>query len=238
MSKRDSAAGAGVYRWFGIVSGDSMPQLQKALMTKLYGSDIWEGFTPILLEDQVQGWNGTHSSLSRLTSIPGDKIVIDVGVWKGQSTINMATAMKTKDINGVVIAVDTFLGSPEHWDSKRDLFKRDRGLPDLYWRFLSNVARAELTDYVIPMPQTSTTAAQVLKRFGILADIVHIDAAHEYREVIRDAEDYWLILQNGGYMIGDDYHITWPGVVQAAGEFSAKVRRPLALEPPKWILQK
>jgi hypothetical protein len=210
----------------------------RALMEQLYGTDVWQGFVPLLTEPEVQGWNGDHPSLSRLVSLPGPKIVVDVGVWKGQSTLNMARAMKKLGIDGTVIAVDTFLGSPEHWNWKPALFRRNHALPDLYSTFMSNVVNSELTDYVIPMPQTSTTAAIILKMAGVSPNIVHVDAAHEYREVLRDIEDYWDILQSGGYIIGDDYHLAWPGVVQAAGEFSARVCRPLTIETPKFIIQK
>jgi hypothetical protein len=111
-------------------------------------------------------------------------------------------------------------------------------MPGLYWTFMSNVVRAGLTDYVIPIPQTSTTAAAILKRFRISPSVVHVDAAHEYREVLNDAEDYWSILQHGGYMIGDDYTPNWPGVVRAADEFALKIGQPLTVEVPKWILRK
>jgi hypothetical protein len=199
-----------------------MPAVQKSMMEKLYGNDVWAGFSPRAGKSKVQGWNGNHPSLSRLASSPGPKIVADVGVWKGQSTINMAKAMKQKRIDGVVIAIDTFLGSPEHWAPGQNLFERDHGLPDLYWTFLSNVISEGVADYVIPMPQTSTTAASVLKKLEISINIAHVDAAHEYREVLQDADDYWAIIQDGGYIIGDDYDETWPGVIQAAQEFSAK----------------
>jgi hypothetical protein len=56
--------------------------------------------------------------------------------------------------------------------------------------------------------------------------------------VLQDADDYWAIIQDGGYIIGDDYDETWPGVIQAAQEFSAKVSRPLTIEKPKWIVKK
>ncbi|HXO02947.1 MAG TPA: class I SAM-dependent methyltransferase [Stellaceae bacterium] len=209
-------------------------------MQKLYGHDIWEGFQPSTTESEIQGWNGDHPSLDRLVSTAGDdrKIVIDVGVWKGQSTITMGHAMRRAGIDGCVIAVDTFLGSPEHWSGPAALFSRVNGLPDLYQTFLSNVRKAGLTRYIVPMPQTSSTAALILARLQITASIVHVDAAHEYEDVMRDAAAYWALLRPGGYLIGDDYHETWPGVVRAAGEFSAKVKRPLTVDAPKWILQK
>ena len=225
----------------GLVIGylTGMTMIQNQLMRQLYGHDIWDNFVPRGPAQEVQGWNGNHPSLGRIAQqASGEVLVVDVGVWKGQSTINMALAMKQREINGCVIAVDTFLGSPEHWDWNRGLFERKNGLPDLYLTFLENVHYAGVADYIIPMPQTSVTAALILQRAGLQATIAHIDAAHEYEEVLRDAQEYWKILKPGGYMIGDDYDKSWPGVIQAAGEFSAMHKAPLAIELPKWIIQK
>jgi hypothetical protein len=88
------------------------------------------------------------------------------------------------------------------------------------------------------MPQTSIAAARILQKLLVTAAVVHIDAAHEYEEVLRDAYEYWKLLEIGGYLIGDDYHETWPGVVRAADEFAAQHSRPLIVETPKWIIQK
>jgi hypothetical protein len=212
-----------------------MPHVRNEVMQRLYAVDIWAGYSPSReVPPEVQGWNGNHPSLARLAEAPG-QIVIDVGVWKGQSTITMANAMRGNGIDGCIIAVDTFLGSPEHWDSH---LSRKYGMPDLYETFLGNVWNAGLTDYIVPLPQTSVTAAMVLRAKGISAKVAHIDAAHEYEEVMRDAVEYWSLLDSGGYLIGDDYHETWPGVVRAAGEFSARHSLPLVIEPPKWIVRK
>jgi len=217
-----------------------MPTLQQSVMKKLYAHDIWDGYTPTSAADNVQGWGGNHPSLQRLAGAPGDKVVIDVGVWKGQSTITMARAMKEAGIDGCVIAIDTFLGSPEHWEGEAfgGLFTRQTGMPDLYRTFLSNVYHAGVQDYVVPIPQTSTTAALILQRRQLTASVIHIDAAHEYLEVLRDIEEYWKILAPGGDLIGDDYIQNWPGVVRAVGEFSARVGQPLTIAPPKCILRK
>jgi hypothetical protein len=214
-----------------------MNKLGHEILNKLYRHDIWDGFIPVETEHTVQGWNGAHPSLKKLPDSFEKQIIVDVGVWKGQSTITLANNLRRQGIAGVVIAVDTFLGSPEHWTSERSLFKRSNG-PDLYKTFLSNVARHELTDYVIPLPQTSTTACKILHSYGIRPTLVHVDAAHEYREALADIEDYWSILSPGGVMIGDDYHDSWPGVIRAAGEFSARIGRPLHIESPKFLLRK
>jgi hypothetical protein len=216
-----------------------MPSVQNHVMTQLYGRSVWEGFTPVLSAPDLQGWNGDHPSLDRLTSsATGEKIVADIGTWKGQSTINMALAMKRLGIDGCVIGVDTFLGSPEHWGLEPPLFSRKHGMPDLFLTFMSNVYLLGVSDYIVPLPQTSVTAAAILRKTGIKPSIAHIDAAHEYEEVLRDAEEYFSILSPAGYLIGDDYHISWPGVVRAANEFAAKHVLPMSVEPPKWIVQK
>jgi hypothetical protein len=134
--------------------------------------------------------------------------------------------MKRNQLNGCVISIDTFLGSIEHWDMA--LFDRENGLPNLYKIFMSNVVAAGVQDYVVPLPQTSVTAASILRSKSISPAVVHIDAAHEYEEVIRDAREYYSLLNAEGYLIGDDYHSTWPGVVRAAGDRDAQMDNPEA----------
>jgi hypothetical protein len=217
-----------------------MKPAQREIMERLYGRDIWEGFLAGSANPGVQGWNGNHPALPRLLSgsfLHKRAIVVDVGVWKGQSTIAFAANMKRQMIDGCVIAVDTFLGSSEHWGGA-ELFHRVNGLPDLYRTFLNNVWHAGVIDYVVPLPQTTLIAAQILRNAGVLPHVVHIDASHEYEDALQDAEKYWELLAPGGYLVGDDYLEQWPGVVRAADDFSVKVGCPLVVEPPKWILQK
>lgn len=217
-----------------------MTQIANDIMHKLYGKNIYEHLDLALLHIDPQGWNGNHASLKRLVSMSTrGAIVIDVGAWKGQSTMTMAQAMRDNNIDGCVIAVDTWLGSAEHWfQPLTTLYERMHGMPDLYNRFLGNVLHAGLQDIIVPMPTTSSIAYQVLRHYGVYAEIVHIDAAHDYEDVIREISNYWEILIDGGHLIGDDYTKEWEGVVRAANEFSTQVGRILTIEPPKWILRK
>ncbi|MBR0657588.1 class I SAM-dependent methyltransferase [Plastoroseomonas arctica] len=207
------------------------------IMGRLHGADIWAGVAPAADAAAVQGWNGDHPALLRLAAAPGTRVIIDVGVWKGQSTIAMAGRLRDGGIDGCVIAVDTFLGSPEHWGGE-GLFATRHGMPDLYATFLGNVAAAGLQGFVVPMPQTASGAAAILRRLGVTASLVHIDGDHAHASVLQDARDYWPILEAGGHLVGDDYHPSWPGVMQAAREFAGFVERPLRIEAPKWIIQK
>lgn len=214
------------------------------IMLSLYGGDIWKNFELNLDLLDLQGWNGTHSSLHLLEKSFDFQIIVDVGVWKGQSTIHLASNLRDKKINGVVLAVDTFLGCPGHWNPKRDpngppLYNRKPGgMPDIYERFLNNVYKRQLHNYIIPIPQTSVAAAQILRANKILPTLVHVDAAHEYEEVYRDTTEYLELLQPGGILIGDDYDPAWPGVIKAADEISAAKSIPLKVDGPKFIMRK
>ena len=156
------------------------------------------------------------------------------------STIWMAHQLQKAGLDGCVIAVDTFLGSIEHWDAKfnhlTDMFRRRVGMPDLYQQFTANIWHAGVADYVVPVPQTSTIAATMLLRRHVRAGLVHIDAAHEDPDVVRDIEGDWPLITPGGYLIGDDY--SWNSVKQAADEFAARIGLDLIVDRGKWQVRK
>jgi SAM-dependent methyltransferase len=169
----------------------------------------------------LQGWNGDAPILRELVIHRRPKMVLDVGVWKGLSTINMARALRDSNIDGKVYAVDTFLGSSEHWldADKFPSLKCVNGYPSLYYTFLANVFDNRVQDYIIPIPSTSESAYFMFQKLGYMFDIIHIDASHEYEPAKRDIENYWNLLNPGGVMICDDYSSWWPSVVAAVNDF-------------------
>ncbi len=111
-------------------------------------------------------------------------------------------------------------------------------MPLLYEQFLSNVVRCGAHDRIVPLALTSTSAGLLLRRVGVSAGLIHIDASHEYEDVLRDARTFWDVLTPGGFMIGDDYNQDWPDVIKAADQFAAEHDVPLMASPPKWIVRK
>jgi hypothetical protein len=223
-----------------IRQGKCQMSIAKELSQHIHGGDVYAGFVPTFAEDLL-GWNSRHPVFGELIAECKAKIVIDVGVWKGGSTVFLAELLKERGGPGVVLAVDTFLGSPEHWDRQGnmcDLIPRRHGMPMLYEQFMSNIVRRGLQDWVVPVPQTSISAAIVLWRAGVRADFVHIDAAHDYEAVLADVRAYWGLLNPGGYLVGDDYHSSWPGVIKAADQFAAEVGAELRIAAPKWVVRK
>jgi predicted O-methyltransferase YrrM len=220
----------------------SKPMSATRLAKEILGSDVLQEYRAEYPED-LQGWNSVHPVFRELISTGSVRVIFDVGVWKGGSTITFAKLLREFGIDGSIIAIDTFLGSPEHWNRNRpdkifESLRLEYGYPRLYRQFLSNLKHQGCEQYVVPLPQTTENAAKILAARGVAADLIHLDAAHEYEPVLRDAVDYWKLLKPGGVMIGDDYHPTWPGVVRAADEFAKRVGAALEIRQPKWIARK
>ena len=212
------------------------------LMRLIHGSDVFANYEPDAGDD-LQGWNSDHPVFLTLLDEIRPTLTIDVGVWKGRSSIWLAHRLRDMKIDGAVLSVDTFLGSPEHWLTKDSplafpSLRARYGMPRLYWQFLSNVRHYEATDWIVPLPQTSGNAAVILRTLGVRAGIIHIDAAHEYDAVLADAVAFWDVLEPGGALVGDDYAPGWPGVVEAAHTFSKRVGETFSVHGPKWVMRK
>ncbi|HVC60345.1 MAG TPA: class I SAM-dependent methyltransferase [Acetobacteraceae bacterium] len=189
---------------------------------------LWHGLDPLVnptvsLPPDAQGWNSQHAYLAEAIDRHRPGVAVEVGVWKGASVLTMARRMRDIGCDGVVIAVDTWLGSSEHWLDPRThaQIPRLNGLPLLYYVFLNNVIAEGLQDYVLPLPLDSGSACAVLTRLDIRPSVLHVDAAHDYQSVLADLEHWWTLLRPGGTLIADDY-AAWPTVTQAVDHFVAR----------------
>jgi hypothetical protein len=216
-------------------------------LTKLLlPANPYEGFPvdqfPADEGDDPQGWGHRHWVFDYILRAARPKVIIEVGTWKGGSAVKMAQLIKELELDAALICVDTWLGSPEHIrkpEKNRWMDSLDRrwGYPQLYHKFMANVLKWNCQDVIVPFPATSENAAVVFGQARLKADIVYIDAAHEYEPALRDFRDYWEILNDGGYLIGDDY-IGWPGVTKAADEFAASKNSTLAGGRGKFVVRK
>jgi len=166
------------------------------------------------------------------------EIVIEVGIWKGASLLRMHGLARELGLPTQFIAVDTWLGSAEHWLGAKDRarLKLKGGYPDLYRQFAFNIVALEATD-VFALPMTSTAAAAVLDKLGVHADLIYIDAGHEEDDVRADLANYSVLLRSGGVMFGDDYHETWPGLVRAVEAFADGAGWVLETPGKVWVMR-
>ncbi|WAC47066.1 CmcI family methyltransferase [Asticcacaulis sp. SL142] len=195
---------------------------------KYWANAIWGKSDPYSDANQdlvdLQGWASDNIYLTHAIEELKPRLVVEIGVWKGGSVITMARRMKELGIDGAVIAIDTWLGASEHWidEEWHASLRLQGGYPSLYKTFAANIVSQGLQNYVIPLPLDSINAGEVLKRKGLVADIIHIDGGHDLKSVTGDLEMWWPMLRQGGLLIGDDYHPygeTWPEVREGFHKF-------------------
>jgi predicted O-methyltransferase YrrM len=180
---------------------------------------IWREYNPYygfpfnLVKSDLQGWiSSKHKYLVDTVTKQKPNVIIEIGVWKGASCIELANAVRTNNLDAVVIAVDTWLGSWDHWANIkwRTQLGFEFGYPTIYRIFMKNIIEAGLSDIVIPLPLDSINAWHVLKELKITPQLVHIDGGHDYDTVSRDLHKWWEVLSLGGILIVDDYDETGP----------------------------
>jgi len=211
-----------------------MPSRSELVATLWKGRDPFLGFPLGLYPDSRNELYPPHPYIAEAIEETRAQFMVEIGVWKGNCTIAMAKmAKKLKIPNAVVLAIDTWLGSSEHWFSSwGESLNFEFGQPMLMRTFASNVVLSDVADVVLPIPLDSINAYEVFKRANLKEiDVLHIDAGHDYRSVMADLEAWWPLLRSGGWLVGDDYLDTgeWPEV-KAAYDVFFKERNLFPLE--------
>lgn len=206
-----------------------MSTRQKILGQLFFGRDPLKDFPAHRSPTDLQGWHSQHPYLARAIAEVKPKIVVEVGVWKGASVVTMAKEVQRQNLDTAIVAIDTWLGSSEHylWEKFIPDLDFEFGYPRLYHKFAANICNEGLAGIVVPLPLDSINGFQLLKEKGIRPDVLHIDAGHDYMSVMGDLKAWWPQLTPGGVLIGDDYFKSWlgkgkwPEVRQAFDEFFA-----------------
>jgi|694.fasta_scaffold128813_3 hypothetical protein len=173
----------------------------------IHGShDPYAGFEP--MPPDIQGWASTSEAFKQCIDKIKPKLIVEVGTWKGASAIYMSSLCMEHGSDFEIVCVDTFLGSVEHWTTITEFIKKEsliNGRPNVYNQFLSNVISVGLQNNITPFPIDSVNGALTLSHFDVKADMVYIDAGHDYDSVVADLILYKDIVRPGGLLLGDDW---------------------------------
>jgi beta-1,4-mannosyl-glycoprotein beta-1,4-N-acetylglucosaminyltransferase len=141
---------------------------------------------------------------------------VEVGSYKGRSSAFMAVEIALSGKQIQFDCVDTWKGSEEH--QAGEMFE-DRDVVDnrLYDVFLKNMELVK--DYYRPVRATSLEAATLYEDNSI--DMVFIDAAHDYDNVLADIKAWSPKVKSEGIISGHDWH--HPPIKQAVRETLGEV---------------
>jgi predicted O-methyltransferase YrrM len=130
------------------------------------------------------------------------KTICEIGVWKGTTTIAMAA-----NTSGSVYAVDTFEGSVGE-EQHQKLHEKPKD-----WLFNEFKHNTKGLENIITYQMTSLEAAKLFGDAGKLADLIFLDASHNYESVVEDIVAWRPLLAEGGLLCGHDRQ--WEGVAKA-----------------------
>lgn len=210
------------------------------LLDRLHQTNPFDGFPLENWPADMQGWGSKHRLMSKMVQELRPSLIVEVGSWKGGSAIFMADEARRIGLSTTILCIDTWLGSPGIYlrrDHTYESLNLRNGYPQLYFQFLANVLHTGHQDTIVPLPQTSDNAIDILRNLGLAPEFIYIDAAHEYEPVKKDIANYFPILAEGGVMVGDDFNRRrWPGVVQAVEEYATENALSLHVDSPKFAL--
>jgi MMP 1-O-methyltransferase len=137
----------------------------------------------------VPGWLGDEEAFALYElarGCTGRGAIVELGSWRGRSTICLA--LGSKDGPGVpVVAVD-------------------RHMDKTFVDFQENIRRAGVADLVRPIRATSDEA---FAEFDEPIELIFIDASHKYEDVRRDFAQWVPLVVEGGTVAMHD--TTWEG---------------------------
>lgn len=159
----------------------------------------WEDWRP-----EIKGWSSDilpwYDAQAR--ALPDGAVVIEVGVFHGRSVLFLAERLWALGKTACVLfAVDSWA-----WN--------ENDYPTFQTNLFANMTRAR----VIPLQASSLAAAEQLGH--VRADLVFIDAGHDYASVRADLAAWEPRVKRGGLLSGHDYVHEGPhaGVGQAVDE--------------------
>lgn len=168
----------------------------------------------------VQGWLYQEGGqrLYELALCAPVAVAIELGSWRGLSSIYIGSGLRDRLSGGKLYAIDTWLGTAD--EPMHAELLEGYGPDDLYNEFCSNLARYGLsTDSVVPI-RSDTLAATKNLLVPDTCGLLFIDARHSEEAVLADYRAWSGRIAKSGFVIFDDVP-SWPGPSKVAREVAA-----------------
>ncbi len=141
--------------------------------------------------DKIEGYLSIDEGLLLYklgSKLKNGALALEIGSFKGKSTVWTANGIKDSGRRAKVVAVDHGVGDP------------DAGIMDTKPVFLRNIRESGIEDLVEPIFLKSTDA---IKGWQRPLDLLFIDAAHDYPNVHEDFK-FAKFLKDGAYVVFHD----------------------------------
>jgi hypothetical protein len=153
--------------------------------------------------EEIDGWfdyDGLYEQV--LDRLVEDAKIVELGCWKGKSSSYLAVQSHNLKKNFELHFVDTWGGSPEHFESKEfaNAINEDNDL--IYNQFVENISRVDYPYNIHRM--TSLEAADLFENNSL--DFVYFDTNHSFSYLTQELKKWYPKLKAGGILAGHDYN--------------------------------
>lgn len=168
------------------------------------------GFAPVL-EGAPRRWDFLAGLMQSLNL----KTFVEVGCKEGRTTGHI---LKTVP-DARVVAIDPWCTWPDQATVKDGETYEKWDFAAIETEFWKNVGENESRcDMVRFTSEDAAAMAETSLSFAFPADIVFIDAAHDYQSVKDDIKRWYPLVKEHGVLAGHDFNHKWPGVQRAIAE--------------------
>lgn len=169
--------------------------------------------------NEIHGWFQWRSSQEEavLRFSEGSRFV-EVGNFLGRSLCSLAEVAQLSGKRFTLIGVDTCRGTPPQGPLRQTptgnmAVTRGGTFAGILHK---NIVDCGFSDMIALVVTDSINASTFFADSSI--EWVHLDASKELEYVKADIAAWLPKLRVGGWLSGDDYSMSWPGVVQAVNE--------------------
>lgn len=202
---------------------------------------IYAGIEGVIgLEVDIRGWNHENPNFEEAIKSVAPTVIIEAGSYLGASVIHMLTVAKRRGLYPLVYSVDAWHGPNGHpiGHLPESQIPASFNRPTQYQQFLRNIKSRGFDSQVIPIQAFTAWGAEILKAWGVKAQVCYLDGDHSYNGCLADLRSYWPLVEIGGRVIGDDLHYAGGGVWRAVGEFASEIDHDVRSESGQFIIDK
>ncbi|CAA7056236.1 unnamed protein product [Microthlaspi erraticum] len=226
--------------------GDLVPPelIRRTVIDRIFnGTSPYTDFPPphaakYLRPKRIKGWGSYGAVFENLIRRVKPRTIVEIGSFLGASAIHMANLTRRLGLEDTqILCVDDFRG----WPGFRDRFK-DVALVNgdvlLMYQFMQNVVSSDFSGSILPVPFSTGSALEKLCEWGVTADLVEIDAGHDFNSAWADINRAVRILRPGGVLFGHDYFTAADnrGVRRAVNLFAEINRLKVKTDGQHWVI--
>ncbi|KAL8062964.1 hypothetical protein ABFX02_02G180700 [Erythranthe guttata] len=217
-------------------------QVRERIMERVFnGSSPWLNFPPehvkpLLRPHRIKGWGSNGAVFENLIRKVRPRIIIEVGTFLGASAIHMAGLTKKLGLNDTqIVCIDDFRGWPGGFQKKMEMVNGD---VLVMYQFMQNVVHSKATESIVMLPFSTSSALEKLCEWGVLGELVEVDAGHDFHSAWSDINKGFKVLRPGGVIFGHDYFTSADnrGVRRAVHLFARLHNLQIKLDGQHWLI--